>query len=86
MPLVVSPVLLALCGCFQRLVSLGTPGFHGGARRRFCGVPGERYHDYEDPAFGGGGGGGGGWGKPPVDDDLTATGAFVESTPETTDL
>lgn len=47
-------------------------------------VPGERYHDYEDPAFGGGGGGG--WGKPPVDDMPTATGAFVESTPETTDL
>eukprot|EP00752_Nemacystus_decipiens_P001875 g1806.t1 len=45
---------------------------------------GERYHDYEDAAFGGGGGGG--WGKPPVDDAPTAPGAFVESTPETTDL
>eukprot|EP00903_Cladosiphon_okamuranus_P008088 g7798.t1 len=45
---------------------------------------GERYHDYGDPAFGGGGGGG--WGKPPVDDPPPAPGAFVDSTPETTDL
>lgn len=64
--------VLRLCLC--------TSGFHR-AGWRFVSV-GERYGDYEDPAFGSGGG----WGKPPAEEAPAVPGAFVEANPETTDL
>lgn len=48
---------------------------------RFVSV-GDRYGDYEDPAFGSAGG----WGKPPAEEAPAVPGAFVEANPETTDL